>query len=216
MDWHLSNCSKLLKDNKGFTLIEMAIVLIIIGIIIGAVAKGKDLVRSAEQKKLYSKFLNAWELAYSQYYDRTGMILGDTATNDNSGVRDGRIANGATSDQIESQLEAVGLECPAPGPTGNTNIRRYTTSTGNQYNIAIRFRNRSDNISTDYNCIEIITMPVEIGIAFDRMKDEVMDGTLGDFIALQANGGPRIVWPAIDPNNSATFTVDRIRLLLPF
>ena len=40
-------------NNKGFTLIEMAIVLIIIGIIIGAVVKGKDLVRSAEQKRLY-------------------------------------------------------------------------------------------------------------------------------------------------------------------
>ena len=34
------NRKKLLGGNKGFTLIEMAIVLIIIGIIIGAVVKG--------------------------------------------------------------------------------------------------------------------------------------------------------------------------------
>ncbi|HBN26850.1 MAG TPA: hypothetical protein DD405_05225, partial [Desulfobacteraceae bacterium] len=40
-----------LTDTRGFTLIEMAIVLIIIG----AVVKGKDLVRGAEQKKIYTK-----------------------------------------------------------------------------------------------------------------------------------------------------------------
>ncbi|NNG01461.1 MAG: prepilin-type N-terminal cleavage/methylation domain-containing protein, partial [Desulfobacteraceae bacterium] len=34
----------MLRENKGFTLVEMAIVLILIGIIIGAVVKGKDLV----------------------------------------------------------------------------------------------------------------------------------------------------------------------------
>ncbi|MEJ2039835.1 MAG: prepilin-type N-terminal cleavage/methylation domain-containing protein, partial [Desulfosarcinaceae bacterium] len=56
-------------DNKGFTLVEMALVLIIIGIIIGAVVKGKDLVRSAEQKRIYAKFLNEWRLAYLNFYD---------------------------------------------------------------------------------------------------------------------------------------------------
>jgi len=35
------------RNEKGFTLIEMAIVLVIIGIIIGAVLKGQDMV--AEQ-----------------------------------------------------------------------------------------------------------------------------------------------------------------------
>ena len=50
---------KKVANQQGFTLIEMAIVLIIIGIIIGAVIKGKDLIRSAEQKKIYTKYLNA-------------------------------------------------------------------------------------------------------------------------------------------------------------
>ncbi len=43
-----------LSSQKGFTLVEMAIVLIIIGIIIGAIVKGKDVIKSGEQKKLYS------------------------------------------------------------------------------------------------------------------------------------------------------------------
>ena len=67
-----------LTNDKGFTLIEMAIVLIIIGIIIGAIVKGKDIIRSGEQKKIYSVFLNTWRTSYLNFYDRTGKILGDT------------------------------------------------------------------------------------------------------------------------------------------
>ena len=59
-------------------MIEMAIVLIIIGIIIGAVVKGKDVIKSAEQKRLYSTFVREWQVAYNNYYDRTGWILGMT------------------------------------------------------------------------------------------------------------------------------------------
>ncbi|RLB26405.1 MAG: hypothetical protein DRG71_02265, partial [Deltaproteobacteria bacterium] len=72
-------CKK--RHQAGFTLIEMAIVLIIIGIIIGAVVKGKDLVHSAKQKKFYTKFLKQWELSVLNYYDRTGNVLGDSTAN---------------------------------------------------------------------------------------------------------------------------------------
>ena len=37
---------------EGFTLIELSIVLIIIGLLLGAIVKGKDLIRSAELKKI--------------------------------------------------------------------------------------------------------------------------------------------------------------------
>lgn len=72
---------------KGFSLIELSIVLIIIGLLMAAIMKGKDLIRSAEMKKFYNTFVKAWELAYTQYYDRTGIPLGgplytnDTQTN---------------------------------------------------------------------------------------------------------------------------------------
>ena len=73
----LRRVSTKLGNEKGFTLIEMAIVLIIIGIIIGAVVKGKDVIKSAEQKRLYNSFIREWQTAYNNYYDRTGWILGD-------------------------------------------------------------------------------------------------------------------------------------------
>ncbi len=64
------------SSRNGFSLIELSIVLIVIGLLLAAVMKGKDLIRSAEIKKFYSNFVRQWELIYASYYDRTGKALG--------------------------------------------------------------------------------------------------------------------------------------------
>lgn len=68
------------KKQKGFTLIEMAIVLVIIGLIMGAVSIGKDLQRDAEYAKVKQKFLDQWKSSYDAYYMRTGVVVGDDQT----------------------------------------------------------------------------------------------------------------------------------------
>lgn len=63
---------------RGFTLVEMTIVLVIIGLILGAVAIGKDVVRNAEYQKVGNKFVYEWKKTYDQYYQRSGVRLGDS------------------------------------------------------------------------------------------------------------------------------------------
>lgn len=65
---------------QGFTLVEMSIVLVIIGLILGAVSIGKDLQRDAEYSKIKQKFVDQWVQAYNTYYQRTGVVLGDDQT----------------------------------------------------------------------------------------------------------------------------------------
>ncbi|MDX1351752.1 MAG: prepilin-type N-terminal cleavage/methylation domain-containing protein [Thiomicrorhabdus sp.] len=68
---------KQLLNQKGFTLVEMSIVLVIIGLILGAVSIGKDLQRDAEYSKIKQKFVDGWVQSYNLYYKRTGVVLGD-------------------------------------------------------------------------------------------------------------------------------------------
>lgn len=63
---------------RGFTLIELTSVLIVIGLIIGAIAIGRDLQRTAEYHKIHNKFIAQWVEAYNQYYTRSGTVVGDS------------------------------------------------------------------------------------------------------------------------------------------
>ena len=171
---------EILSGNKGFTLIEMAIVLIIIGIIIGAVVKGKDIIKSAEQKRLYTKFVQSWQLAYNTYYDRTGWILGDDASDTNA-TRDGHCDPTATRAHLVAQLRAVGLDVPVQGSTGSECVRTYTDSNGQSYDLTISF----DYRSAVGNYIRIYStngIPFELGMAWDRIIDGQRDGSAGDLL----------------------------------
>lgn len=65
-----------MRSNKGFTLVEMAIVLVIIGLLLGGVLKGQELIDNSKVKKVVSD-LNSVSVAYNGYLDRYGKIPGD-------------------------------------------------------------------------------------------------------------------------------------------
>ena len=65
------------KGSAGFTLIEMAIVLVVIGLIIGAVLKGQDLIANARAKK-YANFARQAEVSQWAYFDRNGRFANST------------------------------------------------------------------------------------------------------------------------------------------
>ncbi len=64
-----------MKNNKGFTLVELAIVLMIIGVILGGVIKGTELLNNAKLKRVYRDFQNI-QTGYLGYYDRFGVAPG--------------------------------------------------------------------------------------------------------------------------------------------
>ncbi|MFO0752395.1 MAG: prepilin-type N-terminal cleavage/methylation domain-containing protein [Thermodesulfovibrionales bacterium] len=65
-----------MREEKGFTLIELAIVLVLIGIILGAVLKGQDLIDNARSKKFATE-VHTWETSLYNYLDRKGRLPGD-------------------------------------------------------------------------------------------------------------------------------------------
>jgi len=71
------------KSNAGFTLIELAIVLVVIGLIIAAVLKGEDLINNGRMLNFVSNPVREAQTAAMAYYDRTGQYP-DAVTNGNS------------------------------------------------------------------------------------------------------------------------------------
>lgn len=66
------------RTQMGFTLIEIAIVLVIIGLLLGGVLKGQEMINSAKVKNLAQDFKNTPALFYG-YQDKFKAIPGDDA-----------------------------------------------------------------------------------------------------------------------------------------
>ena len=67
------------KPQAGFTLIEIAIVLVIIGLLLGGVLKGQELITSARVRNLISQ-QDGIKAAYFGFLDRFRALPGDYAT----------------------------------------------------------------------------------------------------------------------------------------
>jgi len=67
------------RTQAGFTLIELAIVLVIIGLLLGGVLKGQELINSAKAKSIAGDFKNAQIFIYG-YQDKFKALPGDDAS----------------------------------------------------------------------------------------------------------------------------------------
>lgn len=118
------------RRQSGFTLIEIAIVLVIIGLLLGGILKGQELVSSARVKNLAADFRNVPAYIYG-YQDKFRALPGDdkaadahvgtTSVKAKDGNGDGVIdgAWGSTGEGQESFVfwQHVRLAGLAPGPT---------------------------------------------------------------------------------------------------
>jgi prepilin-type N-terminal cleavage/methylation domain-containing protein len=119
---------------RGFTLVELAIVLVIIGLMIGAVVKGQAMIEDAKQTRLMND-LQGISSAYFSYYSTYNSYPGDDAiTHGWSGVTAGDanalIEGSATNPDGESQeawqaLRYSGLLTGDPVGTGLSSLPNH-------------------------------------------------------------------------------------------
>src|SRR5512147_3232040 len=64
------------SKQKGFTLVEIAIVLVIIGLLLGGILKGQEMITQAKIKNIVNDF-NGITAAMNSYQDRYRAIPGD-------------------------------------------------------------------------------------------------------------------------------------------
>jgi len=140
-----------MRKQAGFTLIEIAIVLVIIGLLLGGVLKGQELITSARVRNLIST-QDGIKAAYFGFLDRYRALPGDypgaqafanipnMVDNTMGGNGDGRIFNTAVIEQTLAwmHLSNAGFLTGAYRMANNAEVASAANTPTNPYNALLQ------------------------------------------------------------------------------
>lgn len=125
---------------RGFTLVELSIVLVVIGLIVGGITIAKDVQRNAVYQRIASDFLQGWSIAYDRHVQGTGRVPGD-----NPAAPTGRVGGASNTPlcgvALQTAMQAAGIEMPAGRAEGAADRYAYLDSNGIAHELQVCFEN---------------------------------------------------------------------------
>ena len=129
---------------RGFTLMEMAVVLVIIAILIGGVTVGRDVYRSAVAERIGSQFIQGWMLAYDRYVAQGGTVPGDAPGNPTGRVTATGTSNALCDNDLRGAMIKSGITLPEGRAEGLETHYVYQDSAGLPQDLEICFMTVGD------------------------------------------------------------------------
>ena len=93
-----------MKNQHGFTLIEIALVLLVVGLMLGGILKGQALIENARVRAMANQ-IHSVNAAWFAFVDRYRALPGDLATADTQ--LDGALKNGDGNGRVNSPQEVA-------------------------------------------------------------------------------------------------------------
>lgn len=126
------------KAHRGFSLLELSVVLVIIAVLIGAVSVGRDVYRSAQAERIGSEFVQGWTMAYDRYVAQAGAVPEDSLTAP-TGLVNGALDQPLCGQSLRDAMLRRGVALPSGRAEGMEDRYAYRDSRGNPQEIQVCF-----------------------------------------------------------------------------
>lgn len=198
------------RPQHGFTLVELSIVLVIIGIILGAVTIGRDVQRGAANQRIATEFVQGWAIAFDAYATGTGRVPGDPPANP-TGLVNGTLNSPLCDADLRTAMQAAGIAMPAGRAEGSEDRAVYLDANGNPRELQVCFTARSwsepgpapgNYVVRDRNVMELRGLTPVLATMLDNQFDGKLDarfGRLRENTQAGATGTASVPWSAAQP-----------------
>ena len=216
---------------KAFTLIEISIVLIIIGIILSSVMKGRDLIKSSQIKEYNQVFISEWETIANSYFSRMNVNFGDSVNHGGKstqtaidGFSDGQAVPTTTS-TMTIALQSAGIDPCNLVKTDITVASGVNLGCGdagvNPYNKTIDGEHIGKKTTTimfthytidnkKKNVLLFSNIPADVAQSLDTIRDGMPDGQKGNvrgIVTVPTNAGDTFTSVAWDGDSTSSYNM---------
>lgn len=174
--------------SAGFTLVEMAVVLVVIGLIISAVTLGRGVVRNADYEHIASHFVQGWSMVYNNYYVATGDVPGDSSTSPTGRINGNNKPLCGTG--LRDAFLGAGVAMPEGRAHGKPDHYGYQDDHGIPHDLQVCMLNADwsdpgasvgQYVSHQHNVLKITGLTPSLAEYLDKFFDGKADARFGNF-----------------------------------
>ncbi len=177
---------------SGFTLLELALVLVVIGLIAAAVSSSADVLRQAQAQRAFSEFVVGWQGSFSAYVSRLKALPGDNASQPTGRIGGASglpmLCNDNAGPALSNAFLANGIGLPGNGLPGMEDRLRYQDRTGTPHELQVCLATMDWAVPgasvgqwavTPRHVMVLRGLTVELARQFDVMMDGRPDARMG-------------------------------------